>query len=157
MHTYGRDTTINGTVGSTAVAMPAGTTARVRMINADNGPRLVTSSVPFRVVAIDGTDVVGGSELSDTFVEIPAGGRVRPPRSGGRRRNARGRPRWPVDRPRAARRRIRHRSTARARFDALAYGTAGGAQQARAALGPVTVSFDYRVGRRVGLPRRQVR
>jgi FtsP/CotA-like multicopper oxidase with cupredoxin domain len=40
--------------------------------------------------------------------------------------------------------------TARARFDALAYGIAGGAQRARAALGPETVRFDYRVGRRVG-------
>lgn len=149
VHTYGRDTTINGAAGSTAVDVPAGSTARVRMINGDNGPRLVTASVPFRVVAIDGTDVEGGGELADAFVELPAGGRADlrvPVDTAGTRVGVLGGPSIVLggvgsDPPPLA---------ARARFDALSYGTAGEAQRARAALGPVTVRFDYRVGRRLG-------
>ena len=90
--------------------MPDGAPARVRMINADNGPRLVTASVPFRVVAIDGTDVDGGGELFDTFVELPAGGRADllvPVDAGGSRVGVLG---GSVARPRTGRSRIRHRS-----------------------------------------------
>ena len=149
VHTYGPITTINGAAGSTAVAMLDGASARVRMINSDNGPRLVSASVPFRVVAIDGTDVVGGAELSDTFVELPAGGRADllvPVAAVGTRVGILGGPSLAlgpagVDPPPV---------TARVRFDALTYGTPGDAQRARAALGPVTVRFDYRVDRRPG-------
>jgi FtsP/CotA-like multicopper oxidase with cupredoxin domain len=149
VHTYGSATTINGAVGATAVAMPDGAAARVRVINADNGPRLVSASVPYRVVAIDGTDVDGGGELADTFVEVPAGGRADllvPVAAGGSRVGLLGGPSLVLgpdgsDPPPV---------TARVRFDALGYGTAGGAQRARDALGPVTVRFDYRVGRRPG-------
>jgi FtsP/CotA-like multicopper oxidase with cupredoxin domain len=109
----------------------------------------VTASVPFRVISIDGTDVEGGSELSDTFVDLPAGGRADllvPVDAAGARVGVLGGPSIVLgptgsDAPPL---------TARARFDPLAYGTAGGALRARAALGPVTVRFDYRVGRRVG-------
>ena len=121
-------------MGSTAVEVPVGATARVRMINADNGPRLVTASVPFRVVAIDGTDVEGGGELTDTFVDLPGRGTRRPLGAGHCDRHA-GRacwaaPRWssagPVlDAPSVA---------ARVRFDALGYGTPGRAHSGRAPL-----------------------
>ena len=149
VHTYARVTTINGAVGTTPVEVPLGATARVRVINGDNGPRLVAASVPFRVVAIDGTDVEGGGELTDTYVDLPAGGRVdllMPVAATGTRVGVLGGPSLVLggtgaDVPSVA---------ARVRFDALGYGTIGGAQRARAALGPATVRFDYRVGRRLG-------
>jgi FtsP/CotA-like multicopper oxidase with cupredoxin domain len=149
VHTYGPVTTINGAAGSTAIALPDGAAARVRLINSDNGPRLVTASVPFRVVAIDGTDVEGGHELTDTFVELPAGGRADllvPVGAVGSRVGVLGGPSLVLGPDGADPPLLR----AGVRFDALAYGTPGGAQLARAGLGPVSVKFDYRVGRRLG-------
>ncbi len=110
VHTYGTVTTINGAAGSTAVLLPDGATARVRMINSDNGPRLVTASVPYRVLAVDGADIDGGSELSDTFVELPAGGRADLLVPVDRHRHARRDPGWAVCRSRARRSRNRRHS-----------------------------------------------
>ena len=150
VHTYGPVTTINGAAGSTAVDLPDGAIARVRMINTDNGPRLVTASVPFRVVAIDGTDIERRGELSDTFVELPAGGRADllvPVTAGGSRVGVLGGPvlvlgpagvgsaathgTHPVRRPRLR--------DARAMRSGRALPS-----------DPVTVRFDYRVSRRLG-------
>ena len=90
-----------------------------------------------------------GVELSDTFVELPAGGRADllvPVTAAGTRVGVLG---GAVARPRAAGA-DPPPLTARAPVRPLAYGTPGDAQRARAALGPVTVRFDYRVGRRLG-------
>lgn len=149
VHTYGPVTTLNGAVGSTAVEVASGALARVRMINTDNGPRLVSASVPYRVVAIDGTDIEGGVDLADTFVELPAGGRADllvPVTAAGSRVGILGGASLALG-PAGA---DPPPLTARVRFDALGYGTPGDAQRARAALGPVTVRFDYRVSRRLG-------
>jgi FtsP/CotA-like multicopper oxidase with cupredoxin domain len=50
---------------------------RIRFVNTDQGAMHVASSVPFRVVAIDGIDVHGPTTLApSTYVEVPAAGRV---------------------------------------------------------------------------------
>ena len=76
MHTYGPTLTINGTTTPSPVVVATGTTARVRFVNTDNGPAQVTASQPFRVVSIDGSDVNAPTPLSNTYVVVPAGGRV---------------------------------------------------------------------------------
>jgi FtsP/CotA-like multicopper oxidase with cupredoxin domain len=76
VHTYGSRMTINGQRGPTAIPQPAHSTARVRFVNTNNGPVNVASSGPFQVFAIDGTDIVGPTQLTDTYVDIPAGGRA---------------------------------------------------------------------------------
>ena len=48
---------------------------RARLVNTDQLPqRFTVSGAPFRVVAIDASDVETG-ELDDVAIEIPAGGR----------------------------------------------------------------------------------
>ncbi len=149
IHTYGTTTTINAIAGQTGVELPAGTSARVRIINADNGPRLVTATGDFRVAALDGTDLDGGAPLTDTYVDVPAGGRVDlvvPVEVGGTRVGILGGPSLVLGPAGSAPPPL----AARAGFDPLAYGTAGGSARAAAALGPITRRFTYRVGQRVG-------
>ena len=76
MHTYGPTLTINGTDSPPPVTAAAGTTARVRFVNTDNGPVQVTASQSFRVVSIDGSDINAPTPLNNTHVLVPAGGRV---------------------------------------------------------------------------------
>ena len=76
VHTYGQTTTINGQADATVVPFSVNSKARVRFINGDNGPALIGASVPFQVLAIDGTDIPGGADLTNTYVIIPAGGRA---------------------------------------------------------------------------------
>lgn len=149
VHTYGTTTTVNGRIGTTYVTASEGTTARVRFINGDNGPVLVTASVPFRVAAIDGTDVPGATDLVDTYVDVPAGGRADlliavPPSSA--RVGVLGGPGLvigPIDQPVAE-------VPAHQRFDALAYGASGGSAAAQATIGRPTRDFAYRIGSRTG-------
>jgi len=75
-HLYSGVRTINGDTGL-RVPAAAGTTARVRVINTDNGPMSVwVSGTPFRVVAVDGTDVHEPAAVSDMSVLVTAGGRA---------------------------------------------------------------------------------
>lgn len=37
---------------------------------------MITATQPFIVAAIDGCDIAGGSMLSNTYIDVPAGGRV---------------------------------------------------------------------------------
>jgi FtsP/CotA-like multicopper oxidase with cupredoxin domain len=54
-----------------------GTPVRVRLINTDSFQQTLTvSGTPFRVLAIDGTDLVGPTELRNVALHIPAGGRI---------------------------------------------------------------------------------
>ncbi|MEU8657757.1 multicopper oxidase family protein [Actinoplanes philippinensis] len=54
----------------------AGDPVRLRLINTDNTThRYALAGTPFRVVAIDGSDLRGPAPLSETAVLIPAGGR----------------------------------------------------------------------------------
>jgi FtsP/CotA-like multicopper oxidase with cupredoxin domain len=54
----------------------AGSTVRLRLVNTDNTPRLVDLvGTPFRLVAVDGSDLNGPAEVSSVAVLVPAGGR----------------------------------------------------------------------------------
>jgi len=50
---------------------------RIRVINTDNGPMQTWAiGAPFRLIAVDGTDLNGPSEVTDHSVEVTAGGRA---------------------------------------------------------------------------------
>ncbi len=78
LHTYpGTSRTIDGTSGDIAVDAPAGTLARVRVVNTDSAPTVVwVTGAAFRLLAIDGTDVHEPTEVTDRKVAVTAGGRV---------------------------------------------------------------------------------
>ena len=57
-------------------AVPAGTPVRLRLVNANGTPvRLLVAGAPFRVVAIDGTDLHEPAPLRDAPLELAGGGR----------------------------------------------------------------------------------
>ena len=57
-------------------AVPPGTPVRLRLVNAGSTQRRLTLiGTPFRVVAIDGTDLNGPTPLDDVSLELAAGGR----------------------------------------------------------------------------------
>ena len=76
-HTFEGVQTLNGNDGIAQRAVQAGTPVRLRLVNSENAARRFTlSGSPFRVGAIDGTELNEPSPLENVFVEIPAGGRV---------------------------------------------------------------------------------
>ncbi|WP_329474457.1 multicopper oxidase family protein [Kribbella sp. NBC_01484] len=76
IHTYNGKRTINGRTGSGRVDLPAGTTARVRVINTDNAIlRVGLLGTPYKVVAVDGRDVHGPSSVTAAY-PLAAGARV---------------------------------------------------------------------------------
>ncbi|WP_410790371.1 multicopper oxidase family protein [Kribbella sp. C-35] len=76
IHTYDGKRTLNGRTGTARVELPAGTTARVRVINTDNAIlRVGLIGTPYRVVAVDGRDVHGPTPVTAAY-PLPAGGRV---------------------------------------------------------------------------------
>jgi FtsP/CotA-like multicopper oxidase with cupredoxin domain len=76
VHTYSGRRTVGGSTGITALRATAGAPVRVRVVNTDNGPlRTWVSGGPFRVVAVDGRDLVGPTDVSDEDVLVTAGGR----------------------------------------------------------------------------------
>ncbi|HSR24850.1 MAG TPA: multicopper oxidase family protein, partial [Candidatus Eisenbacteria bacterium] len=77
VHSYGGRRTISGRTGLTAVPTPAGRPARVRLVNTDNGPlRAWVTGGSFRVLAVDGRDVHGPTEVRDRLLVVAAGGRL---------------------------------------------------------------------------------
>ena len=77
VHTYSGHRTINGSTGLTALEAAAGREVRVRLVNTDDGPlRAWVTGAPFRVVAVDGTDVHGATEVRDEGIVVTAGGRI---------------------------------------------------------------------------------
>jgi FtsP/CotA-like multicopper oxidase with cupredoxin domain len=77
VHTYSGRRTIQGRTGLTPVAADAGASVRVRLVNTDYGPlRAWVSGGPYRVVAVDGREVHGPTDVSDEGVLVTAGGRV---------------------------------------------------------------------------------
>jgi FtsP/CotA-like multicopper oxidase with cupredoxin domain len=67
---------LNGAVGSSRRAVPTGTAVRLRLVNTENSPlRLAVAGTPFRVLAIDGTDLRGPTQLEGTALPLAAGGR----------------------------------------------------------------------------------
>ncbi len=76
-HLYDGMRTINGREADTQVEVSPGSRARVRVINTDNGPTPVwVAGAPARLVAVDGTDVTGGTPIGDAAVLVTAGGRA---------------------------------------------------------------------------------
>jgi FtsP/CotA-like multicopper oxidase with cupredoxin domain len=64
------------TLGESPVTAAPGQTVRLRVVNTDSDPRRFTlTGAPFRVAAMDGTEVAGATPLSATAVSVPAGGR----------------------------------------------------------------------------------
>ncbi|WP_448625272.1 multicopper oxidase family protein [Geodermatophilus sp. URMC 64] len=77
VHTYSGRRTLSGSTGTTEVAADAGTRVRVRLVNTDFGPlRAWVSGSPFRVLAVDGSDLAGPTDLIDEGVVVTAGGRT---------------------------------------------------------------------------------
>jgi hypothetical protein len=73
-------------IGSTAIlagsdevlreTVPPGTPVRLRLLNTDQQPRRFgLTGTPFRVVALDGVDLNGPTEVSGQALRVPAGGR----------------------------------------------------------------------------------
>ena len=87
VHQYPGVRTVNGQAGDLRVAVPPGGRARVRIINTENGPMSAwVAGAPFRLAAVDGTDVNRPPPVHDVAVLVTAGGRadleVRMPRDG---------------------------------------------------------------------------
>jgi FtsP/CotA-like multicopper oxidase with cupredoxin domain len=77
MHLYDGIRTVNGRAGDLPVEVQAGWRARVRVINTENGEMSAwVTGAPFRLVAIDGTDINGPTPVRDTAVRVAAGGRA---------------------------------------------------------------------------------
>jgi FtsP/CotA-like multicopper oxidase with cupredoxin domain len=78
VHLYAGKRTVNGQEGDLRVDVPAGGQARVRIVNTDNGPMSawIGGDTPYRLVAVDGSDLSGPSTIRGKAVLITAGGRA---------------------------------------------------------------------------------
>src|SRR5215203_3880574 len=75
-HTYGGLRTINGNAEDLHVPAQPGQLVRVRVSNTDNGPMKIWTSDPYRLLAIDGTEVVQPTEATGRSVTLTAGARA---------------------------------------------------------------------------------
>jgi FtsP/CotA-like multicopper oxidase with cupredoxin domain len=75
-HTYAGGRTLNGAEGDVPVTVEAGRTVRVRVVNTDNGPLRTWTSAPYRVLAVDATDVNEPTPVEEQFLTVTAGGRA---------------------------------------------------------------------------------
>lgn len=150
LHVYGGQHTLNGRVEDEHVAAEPGTMVRVRVINTDQGTAAVWSAEPFRVVATDGNEVIGPTDVEGQRLLIPAGGRadvaVQAPSSGAVRLHVGGARSVIIGDPEAS-----DAPTARQpsqTLDLLAYG-----DPAALDLDPSSPdrSYDYVIGRRFGI------
>lgn len=77
VHLYDGVRTVNGRPGDSRHVAEPGATVRVRVVNTDNGPMSVwVSGAPFRLLAVDGTDVSQPATVRDVAVEVTAGARA---------------------------------------------------------------------------------
>ncbi len=77
VHHYAGRRTVNGRTGDTPVAAAPGSRVRVRVVNTDNGPMSAwVTGAPFRLAAIDGSDVHDPGPVSGQAVTVTAGGRT---------------------------------------------------------------------------------
>jgi FtsP/CotA-like multicopper oxidase with cupredoxin domain len=75
-HEFGGIQTLNTADGVRRQAVAPGTPVRLRLVNTENGPQTFTvTGTPFRVAAIDGTDLNGPEPLTGPALELAAGGR----------------------------------------------------------------------------------
>ncbi|MBA3382258.1 MAG: multicopper oxidase family protein [Actinobacteria bacterium] len=76
-HTFEGVPTLNGNDGVEQRAVDAGMPVRLRLVNSENAARrFMLSGTPFRVVAIDGTELNEPPPLENVSVEVSAGGRA---------------------------------------------------------------------------------
>ena len=75
-HTYGGIRTVNGVDGDLRVPAKPGDTVRIRVVNTDNAPMPLWADAPYRVVAVDGTDVHEPPEVTGQGLLLTAGGRL---------------------------------------------------------------------------------
>jgi FtsP/CotA-like multicopper oxidase with cupredoxin domain len=75
-HTYGGVRTINGKAEDLHMLARPGQRVRVRVTNTDNGPMKIWTGGPYRLLAVDGTDVHKPTDVSDRSVTLTAGGRT---------------------------------------------------------------------------------
>ncbi|MBD0292639.1 MAG: multicopper oxidase family protein [Jiangellaceae bacterium] len=76
-HSYGRLRTVNGATGETRMRAAPGAAVRVRVVNTDNGPiDAHVLGAPFRVLAIDGHDLLEPDQVEDKALQLAAGGRA---------------------------------------------------------------------------------
>ncbi|MET1006145.1 MAG: multicopper oxidase domain-containing protein, partial [Propionibacteriaceae bacterium] len=146
-HTYGAVRTINGRDGALTVPARPGDTVRIRVVNTDNAPMPLWSDAPYRVVAVDGTDVHEPPIVNDQGLLLTAGGRfdvvITVPASGSARLQLSRSTAVIVGAGDAGAVPAQPSST----LDLLTYGT-----PAPVGFDPATASrqFDYRIGRRPG-------
>ncbi|GAA0360710.1 multicopper oxidase family protein [Microbispora corallina] len=77
VHLYDGVRTIDGREGDVRVEAQPGERARVRIVNTENGPMPAwVTGAPFRLVAVDGTDLNGPTDVRDAAVLVTAGGRA---------------------------------------------------------------------------------
>ncbi len=77
VHQYDGVRTVDGRAGVVRHVVAPGSTVRVRVVGTDNGATSVwVSGAPFRLVAIDGTDVVGPAPVEGAAVRLAAGARA---------------------------------------------------------------------------------
>ncbi|GAB4100355.1 multicopper oxidase family protein [Sinomonas halotolerans] len=149
LHVYGGQHTLNGRAEDEHVAARPGTTARIRVINTDQGTAAVWSDSPLRVVATDGRDVNAPTSVEGRKVLVPAGGRmdvtVQAPASGAARVHLGGARSVFVGDPGAEAPAARQPEGT---LDLLSYGS-----PAPVGFDPRSpdLVFDYTIGRRLGL------
>jgi FtsP/CotA-like multicopper oxidase with cupredoxin domain len=151
LHLYAGQRTLNGRAEDETVEAPPGSAVRVRVINTDQGTTAVWSSGPFRVVATDGHDVNGPTDVTGRTVLVPAGGRVdvelRTPGDGSTTRVRLGGRSMVVTPPRGSAASVPDVPQPRDSVDLLTYGTP--APTGIDATHPDR-AFDYVIGRRFG-------
>ena len=75
-HTYDGIPTLNRDESGFREKVPAGSQVRIRLVNTDNVLHRFTVSAPFRVLAIDGTELHRPGLLEDVALPVAAGGRM---------------------------------------------------------------------------------
>jgi FtsP/CotA-like multicopper oxidase with cupredoxin domain len=75
-HTFDSVLTLNANDGLERRAVAPGTPVRLRIVNTDSTPqRFTVGGTPFRVVALDGTELNKPSPVENLTLEVPGGGR----------------------------------------------------------------------------------
>jgi len=75
-HTIGKTAILGDSDQVQREVVAAGTPVRLRLVNTEQQPRrFALNGAAFRVVAMDGVDLNGPTEVSDQAIRVPAGGR----------------------------------------------------------------------------------
>jgi FtsP/CotA-like multicopper oxidase with cupredoxin domain len=76
-HAYDGIPTLDANDGVERIDAEPGTQVRLRLVNTDNAPqRFVLAGAPFRVLALDGTDLNEPEQIRDVAVKLGGGGRA---------------------------------------------------------------------------------